>query len=113
MWGWVIVGGIIFVVAIPLTISPIPIGAILMVLGLFMMSAHPLVLRQLRRARSKYPSFSAKLRKITPHMPAFLARFLRRTDAGERKKKRFRLRRNRSNTRVADQEHSNNGSNDD
>ena len=92
MWGWVIVGGIIFIVAVPLTISPIPFGAPLLVLGLFMMSTHPYVLRLLRRARSKFPAFSQKLRNITPMMPEFLAKFLRRTDSSARKNRFPRLR---------------------
>lgn len=85
---WIIVplGGVVFVVGLVLFPLPIPFGLILMLLGLFMMASNPFVLRFLRRTRSRFPAISAKLRDATPHLPAFLARFLRRTDSPKRTK---------------------------
>lgn len=70
------------VIAIGLVLAPLPIpfGLPLVLVGLFVAAANPLGLKFIRRQRSKFPEFSAKLRKLTPSMPGFIQTFLKKTD---------------------------------
>lgn len=80
-WAALPIGMIIFVVGLVTFPLPLPTGLILMVVGLTVMAINPLVLRWVKRTRPRYPKANAKIRSITPHMPAFIRRFLRRTDS--------------------------------
>ncbi len=86
-WVSLPIGVVLFAVGAVLFPLPIPLGAILMVLGLFVAAFNPLVLRRLRRIRKRFPKASAKIRAITPHMPGFLRKFLNRTDLDKRGQK--------------------------
>lgn len=61
---------------------PLPTGLILMIIGLMVAAFNPLVLRWIKRTRPKFPVVNDKIRRVTPHAPGFLGRFLRRTDSG-------------------------------
>lgn len=80
-WAALPVGMIIFVVGFVTFPLPLPTGIILMAVGLTVMAINPLVLRWVKRTRPRFPVMNAKLRSITPHMPTFIRRFLRRTDS--------------------------------
>lgn len=60
---------------------PIPTGIILIALGLGVAAFNPLLLRWIKRARIRFPATNAKIRLITPRMPAFVRRVLQRTDS--------------------------------
>lgn len=59
---------------------PIPTGIILIALGLAVAAFNPRMMRFIKRTRSRYPRTNAKIRAITPRLPAFLQRILTRTD---------------------------------
>ena len=80
-WTALPVGMIFFVVGFVTFPLPLPTGIILMAVGLTIMAINPLVLRWVKRTRPRFPVVNAKLRSITPHMPTFIRRFLRRTDS--------------------------------
>jgi len=80
-WIFVPAGALIFIIGLVVFPLPIPLGLIMMIFGLFMMASNPTVMRFLRRTRARFPVVSRKLREVTPHLPRFLARFLRRTDS--------------------------------
>ncbi len=84
-WLLVPLGAVLFIIGLILFPLPIPFGLMLMILGLFLMAYNPVVLRFLKRTRAKFPVFSRKLKDVTPHLPAFLARFLRRTETRARR----------------------------
>ena len=60
--------------------TPIPIGLILIAVGLVISAFNPLMLRYIKRKRKKYPNASQKIRHVTPKLPQFLQKILRRTD---------------------------------
>lgn len=64
---------------------PLPTGIILIALGLAVATFNPLMLRWIKRARRRHPETSAKIRNVTPMLPAFLRRILNRTDTPVRK----------------------------
>lgn len=64
---------------------PLPTGIILIALGLAVATFNPLMLRWIKRVRRRYPETSAKIRNVTPMLPAFLRRILNRTDSPVRK----------------------------
>ncbi|WP_262689563.1 hypothetical protein [Kordiimonas aestuarii] len=59
---------------------PLPTGALLIGLGLAVAAFNPLMLRFIKRTRSRYPRANARIRAITPRLPLFLRRILTRTD---------------------------------
>lgn len=81
-WIYVPAGVVLFTAGLIVFPLPIPLGLIMMIMGLFLMAYNPLVLKFLRRMRARFPGVSKKLREVTPHLPGFLARFLKRTESG-------------------------------
>ncbi|MCK0068858.1 hypothetical protein [Kordiimonas laminariae] len=79
-WAALPVGGLVFIVGAITFPLPLPTGLILMVVGIAIACINPLVLRWVKRKRKNFPETNEKLRKAEPHLPAFLRRFLRRTD---------------------------------
>jgi hypothetical protein len=63
---------------------PLPTGILLIALGLAVATLNPLMLRWIKRTRRKYPETSAKIRDVTPRLPAFLRNILNRTDSPSR-----------------------------
>lgn len=60
---------------------PIPTGLILIGLGLAVAAFNPRMLRFIKRTRGRFPATNARIRAITPRLPAFLQRILTRTDS--------------------------------
>ena len=79
-WAALPIGLIVFVIGAITFPLPLPTGLILMIVGITIAAANPLVMRWVKRTRPKFPKANAKIRYLTPHMPAFVRRFLRRTD---------------------------------
>jgi len=79
------VGLVIFLLGAITFPLPLPTGLILMVFGLAIAAINPIILRWVKRTRKKYPQANQKIRKVTPHVPGFLGRMLKRTDNPERK----------------------------
>lgn len=80
-WAALPVGLIIFLAGAVTFPLPLPTGLILMVIGITVAAFNPLVLRWVKRTRPRFPKANAKIRTITPHMPGFIRRFLKRTDS--------------------------------
>lgn len=74
------VGVILIIAGLIILPTPIPIGLIMIAIGLVIAAINPLMLRYIKRKRKNYPEFSKKLRGVTPRLPLFLQRILRRTD---------------------------------
>lgn len=70
---------IVGAVTLPL---PLPTGVILIALGLTVAAFNPLMMRWIKRTRARYPEANLTIRRVTPHMPSFIRRVLRRTDSG-------------------------------
>ena len=79
-WAALLVGLVIFAIGTVLLPLPIPLGIIFMVIGLFIASFNPLVMRWIQRTRRRSPRVNAHLRAATPHLPGFLRHFVERTD---------------------------------
>lgn len=77
------IGLIIFLVGAIMFPLPIPVGLILMAVGLAIAAMNPIMLRFIRRIRKRYPATNKKIRGITPMMPTFIRRFLKRTDSNQ------------------------------
>ncbi len=78
------VGFVVFLVGAITFPLPLPTGLVLMVVGVTVAAFNPLVLRWIKRTRPRFPKTNAQLRRLTPHMPAFIRRVLRRTDGPQR-----------------------------
>ncbi len=60
---------------------PIPLGAILMTLGIALLVAQsPFAASQFRRFRHRHLKFDGIVRKIEDRLPSWLAKVLRKTD---------------------------------
>ena len=80
-WAALPVGLGIFMAGIPMFLLPIPLGLVMMIVGLAIAAFNPLVLRWIKRMRTRYPESNMKIRRLAPHMPSFIRRVLRRTDS--------------------------------
>lgn len=64
-----------------ITPLPIPLGLILVVLGLsVLVTVLPSLRFSLTRLRCRYPAISLKLRRLSPKLPGFARRLLDHTD---------------------------------
>ena len=79
-------GVVIFLLGAVLLPLPIPLGLIFMVVGLAVATYNPLMLRYMKKFRRRHPQTNRQLRRIAPHMPSFVQRFLRRTDTVKKKR---------------------------
>lgn len=80
-WAVLPIGAIVFMIGALTFPLPIPTGLALMVTGIAIAAINPLVLRWFKRKRKRFPRANANIRRMTPHMPAFLQRILKRTDS--------------------------------
>lgn len=70
-------GVVLLVLGIPLMVSPIPFGLLLIVLGAAILLASSIEVRTwLRRRRESHESFDAKLRRLEDRMPGLLRALL-------------------------------------
>jgi len=78
--GWLLVlGGIL------ITPLPLPIGLLMLVLGLVLLAHRSEFVRQrIRALRRRYPELSERLRRLEPRVNARIARTLRETDPSDR-----------------------------
>lgn len=81
------IGFVIFLAGAITFPLPLPTGLVLMVIGITVAAVNPLVLRWVKRTRPRFPKTNAQLRRLTPHMPGFIRRFLKRTDGPQRSAK--------------------------
>ena len=74
--GWMlVVGGLL------MTPLPLPIGLLMLVLGLTILARRSRVVRQrIRNLRARYPEFSERLRRLEPKVNETISRTLRETD---------------------------------
>ncbi|WP_430462117.1 PGPGW domain-containing protein [Thalassolituus sp. LLYu03] len=76
-----IAGFLLVIAGIIITPMPIPLGIILIILGLSMLaSSVPAVRHFLRDTRGRYRVFSARLNHMKPRLPAFARRLIEDTD---------------------------------
>ena len=77
-----LIAGVLLVIAgIIITPMPIPLGIILIILGLSMLvSTVPAVRHFLRNLRSRHKTMSLRLNHIKPRLPAFARRLIEETD---------------------------------
>ncbi len=82
---WRIIGSVIglalFIVAIPLTLSPLPVGLLLLFLSVvILVASNPLAARLLRWARRRWPWLNRFFRKAERVLPREVAGPLHETD---------------------------------
>ena len=79
------VGWLLLLAGILITPLPLPIGLVMLVLGLAVLVRRSrFVRRRIRNLRSRYPAFSERLRRLEPKVNATIARTLRQTDPSNR-----------------------------
>lgn len=69
-----------------MTPLPLPVGVLMLVLGLVLLVRRShYVRKQVRRFRRRYPVFSERLRRLEPRLNEQIARTLRDTDPARRR----------------------------
>jgi len=80
----VFAGSLLVLLGLIITPMPIPLGIILIILGLSMLvSSLPVVRDFLRNLRRRYRVLSGKLNHIKRYLPAFARRLIEDTDPGD------------------------------
>ena len=80
-------GWFLLLAGILITPLPLPIGLLMLVLGLAVLARHSrCVRRRIRHLRRRYPEFSERLRRLEPRVNASIARILRQTDPSNRRR---------------------------
>ncbi|MEC8444591.1 MAG: hypothetical protein VXZ05_10325 [Pseudomonadota bacterium] len=78
-----ICGFTLIVLGAIITPLPIPVGLVLIIIGLaLVIPALPGTTRKLRQWRRRFPALSARLNQIATYLPAFVRRAIQMTDPG-------------------------------
>jgi len=80
-----ICGFTLILLGVIITPLPIPIGLVLVIIGLaLVIPALPGTTRKLRQWRRRFPAVSARLNQVAAHLPEFVRRAIRITDPNVR-----------------------------
>lgn len=74
--------GLLFIgVGIILFPTPLPLGMILISIGVLLLAANEeIVQKEIRKQRRTHPRFDSLLRKLSKHSPRFLGEIVKKTD---------------------------------
>lgn len=79
-----LIGLALVIVSFPLTLSPLPVGLILMFIGIvILVASNPLAASALKWARKRWPWLNRFFRRAEKVLPGEIAEPLRETDNGE------------------------------